>query len=129
MPVMPICTAGSRIGGQCLVGLQGKPDHYQTGISPVFINGVQITTSLDLSTGHTGVVSAVSPGAAANTLGGLSSTRVTVDPELTVLTRVFVNGVPVVRAGDMYLGHAIQSLRLFHLVCEALSDQTSVFAV
>jgi hypothetical protein len=127
MPVKPICTAGSLIGGECLVGLTGGPDHYQRGVLPVFINGTPVTTALDLSTGHSGYVGP-SLGAVANMLDGL--VPVTVDPGLTVLTRVFVNGVPVARAGDQYFAHPDPlDPTLFHEICVALADQTAVFAV
>lgn len=124
----PICTAGSLIAGECVVGLTVN-DHFTRGVSPVFINGVPMTTWADKSTGHTGYtyVGPTNPGVLANTLDGL--VPVLPDPGLSVPAKVFVNGVPVVKAGDKYFVHPNPlDIDLFHEVNIAVASFPSVFA-
>ena len=88
-----------------------------------------MTTWADKSTGHTGYTYAgpTNPGVAANTLDGL--VPVVIDPGLTRPCSVFVNGVPVVRAGDQYFVHPSPLVvDAFHEINIAVASFPSVLA-
>lgn len=125
----PIAVSGDPIGGHCF--LDKILPHYQTGTFPVFINGRPMTTLLDRSTGHTAPVAI----AALKALGVLSTT-VGLNPVFPLpdtTCRTFVNGSPVIRAGDGYFPHIDPTFPpgsgdyYFHRLCPAVAT-SSVFA-